>query len=66
MIIFALVIGVVSGEVGDAVDNLRKGRSRVVESGHTLIIGQGDKLLPTIRQICLANESEGEQFSSSP
>ena len=59
MIIFALVIGVVSTEVSDFVENLRKGKSRVVESGHTLILGQGDKLIPTLRQLCLANESEG-------
>ena len=59
MVIFALVIGIVSDDVGSFVDNLRKGKSRVVESGHTLIIGQGDKLIPLIRQLCLANESEG-------
>ena len=40
MIIFALVIGIVSGDVGDFVERLRKGRSRVVESGHTLILGE--------------------------
>jgi hypothetical protein len=59
MVLFALVIGIVSEDVGTYVENLRKGTSRVIESGHTLIIGQGDKLIPTIHQICLANESEG-------
>lgn len=46
-------------QVGEYVDSLRRGKSRVVEAGHTLIIGQGDKLLPTIIQICMANQSEG-------
>jgi ion channel POLLUX/CASTOR len=38
------------------VDSLRKGRSRVIEANHTLIIGWGDKLVPIIQQIALANE----------
>jgi hypothetical protein len=59
MVIFALVIGLVSDQVGEYVDSLRRGKSRVVEAGHTLIIGQGDKLLPTVIQICMANQSEG-------
>ena len=46
-------------QVGEYVDSLRRGKSRVVEAGHTLIIGQGDKLLPTLIQICMANQSEG-------
>ena len=40
MVIFAMVIGIISEEIGCFVDNLRKGKSRVVETGHTLIIGQ--------------------------
>jgi Castor and Pollux, part of voltage-gated ion channel len=59
MVVFALVIGIIGEEFGAYVDNLRKGKSRVVESRHTLILGNGDKLIPTIEQICLANESEG-------
>lgn len=59
MIIFATVIGIISEEFGTFVENLKKGKSSVVEAGHTLIIGHGDKLIPTIEQICKANESEG-------
>jgi hypothetical protein len=59
MIIFATVIGIISEEFATFVENLKKGKSSVVESGHTLIIGHGDKLIPTIEQICKANESEG-------
>lgn len=57
MCIFAVVIGTISDSISTAVDNLRKGKSRVIESHHTLIIGQGDKLIPTIHQIALANAS---------
>lgn len=59
MIIFATVIGIISEEFGTFVENLKKGKSSVVETGHTLIIGHGDKLIPTIVQICKANASEG-------
>jgi hypothetical protein len=59
MVIFALLLSLVSDSVGTYVENLRKGKSRVVAAGHTLILGHGDKLIPTIKQICLANESEG-------
>lgn len=38
---------------------MKKGRSRVLESNHTLILGWSDEMVPIIRQICLANESIG-------
>eukprot|EP00607_Mallomonas_marina_P004123 CAMPEP_0182425190 /NCGR_PEP_ID=MMETSP1167-20130531/11536_1 /TAXON_ID=2988 /ORGANISM="Mallomonas Sp, Strain CCMP3275" /LENGTH=758 /DNA_ID=CAMNT_0024605639 /DNA_START=649 /DNA_END=2925 /DNA_ORIENTATION=+ len=59
MCIFAVIIGTISDSISTSVDNLRKGKSRVIESNHTLILGQGDKLIPTIRQISLANASCG-------
>ena len=54
-----MVIGIISEEISRFVENLKHGKSDVVESLHTLIIGQGDKLMPTIEQIALANLSEG-------
>ena len=59
MLIFALMIGIVADAVSDSLDELKKGKSRVIESGHTLILGWSDKALPTIREIAIANESEG-------
>ena len=40
MVIFAVVIGIVSDDISTSVDNLRKGKSRVVVNNHTLILGQ--------------------------
>lgn len=57
MVIFAMVIGMITEDIGSFVDNLRKGRSRVIVSNHTLILGQGDMLVPIIQQLALANES---------
>jgi ion channel POLLUX/CASTOR len=59
MVIFAMLIGIISEDIGSFVDNLREGKSRVIVSNHTLILGQGDMLIPIIEQIALANESAG-------
>jgi len=59
MLIFALMIGIIADGVSDLLDSLKKGKSRVIESGHTLILGWSDKVIPTIRELAIANESEG-------
>jgi len=40
-------------------EDLRKGKADVLESGHSLILGWSDKLLPIVDQLCNANASEG-------
>lgn len=59
MLVFALMIGIINESIGEKMDDLKKGRSRVIESGHTLMLGWNDKSLAIIQQIALANESEG-------
>lgn len=59
MLIFALMIGIISDSIGEKVDDLKKGKSRIIESDHTVILGWNDKSLAIIQQIALANESEG-------
>ena len=59
MVIFALMIGIISDFISERVDDLKQGKSRVIESDHTLMLGWSDKSLAIIEQICLANESEG-------
>jgi ion channel POLLUX/CASTOR len=56
---FAMLVGLIAEGIGQRVDELKKGRSRVVESGHTLVLGWSDKVLSLIREIAIANESEG-------
>lgn len=38
---------------------LRQGKSKVLEQGHTLILGWNDRLLGLLEQMCEANSSEG-------
>jgi hypothetical protein len=40
MIVFAFVIGIVSEDLSEFVDKLREGKSRVIVTNHTLILGQ--------------------------
>lgn len=57
LIIVASLIGIISGGFDAKVADLRKGRSRVLETDHTLILGWSPKVLPIMSEICIANES---------
>lgn len=57
LIIVASLIGIVSGAFDAKVAELRKGRSRVLESEHTLILGWSGKVFPVVAEICIANRS---------
>lgn len=57
----AAIIGLVSSSIDRRLDNLRRGKSIVVEQGHTLILGGGDKLIPIISELIEANVSEKDR-----
>eukprot|EP01134_Creolimax_fragrantissima_P001921 CFRG1921T1 len=59
MLVFAVLVGIVAEEIGSAMDNLKKGKSQVSVVHHTLILGWNDKIIPIIKELALANESEG-------
>lgn len=59
LIIVASLISIVSGGFDAKVAELRKGRSRVLESDHTLILGWNPKVFVIISELVLANESRG-------
>jgi voltage-gated potassium channel Kch len=60
LIIVASLIGIVSGAFDSKVEELRKGRSRVLERDHTLILGWSSKVFPIVREITTANSSRGK------
>ncbi len=62
LIIVASLIGIISGAFDSKVEDLRKGRSKVLESDHTLILGWSAKVFPIISEIVTANESRGKSF----
>lgn len=57
LIIVASLIGIISGAFDSKVDELRKGRSKVLEKDHTLILGWNSKVFPIVHEICIANQS---------
>ncbi len=60
LIIVASLIGIISGAFDSKVEELRKGRSKVLEKDHTLILGWSSKVFPIISEIAIANESRGK------
>jgi len=59
MLIFALMIGIISDYIAEKVDDLKKGKSRIIDTDHTVMLNWNDKSLSIIQQVALANESEG-------
>ncbi len=59
LVIVASLIGIVSGGFDAKVAELRKGRSRVIEKDHTLILGWSDKVFTILAELASANESRG-------
>ena len=57
LIIVASLIGIISGAFDSKVEELRKGRSRVLENDHTVILGWSSKVFPIVNELCVANES---------
>ncbi len=58
LFIAATIIGLVSSSIDNRVDSLRRGKSLVIEKGHTLIIGASDKLPTIVSELVEANLSE--------
>jgi hypothetical protein len=54
----ATIIGIISSGIDTRLETLRRGRSAVVEVGHTLVVGRSDKLSVVISELVEANRSE--------
>jgi len=54
-----LVCAFIEEAIDAKLDSLRRGKTRVLESGFDLIIGWNPRILPLVEQLCLANESAG-------
>lgn len=48
------VIGVVTTGLGDRLTELRRGRSRVLEQGHTVVLGWSDQIFPLVAELIAA------------
>jgi hypothetical protein len=59
ILFFSVVLGLIVDAYQEKMDGLKKGRGKVVETDHTLMCGWSDKSIGIIKEIALANESEG-------
>jgi voltage-gated potassium channel Kch len=53
----SILIGILNNGIEDKLDELRKGRSTVLENDHTLILGWNTQIFTIISELVLANES---------
>jgi Castor and Pollux protein voltage-gated ion channel component len=58
IIIAGSLIGLIANGVDLRIEELRKGRSLVVETDHTLILGWSARVPAIVRELVIANESE--------
>lgn len=56
--IVSTLVGVLSNVINDKLEQLRKGRSFVVETGHQLILGWNSKVFTIINELVIANENQ--------
>ncbi len=60
VVMLASLVALVTTGLHGKLANLKKGHSRVVEQGHTLILGWSERVLEILRELILANESEDD------
>src|ERR1700690_1065670 len=53
----SILIGILSNEIEGRVDALRRGRSKVLESDHTVILGWSNQIFTIISELVIANEN---------
>ena len=56
--IAATIIAFVTSKLRDRVEELRRGKTPILESGHTLILGWSNRVFPIIEQLAIANANK--------
>ncbi|WP_432934594.1 CASTOR/POLLUX-related putative ion channel [Microbispora sp. CA-135349] len=56
--IVSILVGVLSTGLRSKIEELRKGRSRVIESGHTVILGWSEQLFTIVSELVKAQASQ--------
>ncbi|MEU7739782.1 potassium transporter TrkA [Nonomuraea sp. NPDC049158] len=60
LLIVSSLVGVLTTGLDNKLTELRKGRSRIVESGHTVLVGWSDQVFTIIPELVEANASEAK------
>jgi len=56
--VVSTLVGVLSNGIEDQMDRLRKGRSIVLESNHTLVLGWSAQIFTILNELMIANENQ--------
>ncbi len=57
LFLVSILIGILSNEIEGRVDALRRGRSKVLENDHTVILGWSHQVFTIISELVIANEN---------
>ncbi len=60
MFITSFLIGTISNGIKDKVTSLQRGKSRVIETGHTVVIGFDENIISILEELVMANENADE------
>ncbi len=55
--VVSALIGIINNSLQEKIDAMRKGRSLVIEEGHTVILGWSPQIFTVIEELVLANEN---------
>jgi hypothetical protein len=58
IMIVSTIIGVLTSGIEGKIDGLRRGRSLVLESDHTVILGWSSKIVTAVQELVIANENQ--------
>ena len=58
VILLSMLIGFITTALDTMLYDFRKGRGKVIENNHTIILGWNERVVDVIRELILANESE--------
>jgi voltage-gated potassium channel Kch len=56
--VISTLIGVLTSGIEGKIEQLRKGRSRVIESGHTIILGWSQQIFEVVAELTAANANQ--------
>ncbi|KAB8190053.1 potassium transporter TrkA [Nonomuraea phyllanthi] len=58
LFVVSMLVGLLSNGLKQKVDRLRRGRSRIVESGHTVVLGWSDQVFTIVGELVKAHASQ--------
>lgn len=58
ILVISTLIGVLTTGIEARLDSMRKGRSKIIESNHTVILGWSEQVFTIIRELTIANENQ--------